>query len=108
MLKLTNKTNKLQRFITNMARKHDEQTQEIRELAAKAEVSSRPRMYVTNRRTKKLHKALTFFAEVGPEAQCYCSFAYGKSSVRTSTTLDETDPKNICDASLPEGRMRLS
>ena len=71
-------------------------------LIARAEEACKPRAYVVNRNTNKIHRALTYFADVGMESICYCGFKYGRASVKMLKELPEGDSEHICGTCMPE------
>ena len=92
-----------------MAKICEEKLNELKALIAHVEQQSRPREYVVNRRTLKVHRALTYFAETGHEAIAYCGWPYGKGQARLMTELD-TPPsewRRICTTCMKEESEKL-
>ena len=73
-----------------------------------AEIQSRPREYVVNRKSGKVHRALTHYVDVGPEALAFCVYKYGRSSVRLCHTLEGVDWKTMCTTCLADKRATAS
>ena len=66
--------------------------------------------YVINRNTKKLHRALSSYADAGSAAMAFCGFAFAKpgASTRFETVIPEdTKWQEVCATCLPEDRARL-
>ena len=77
---------------------------DLKALIKKVEAQKAPRCFVQNRKTDKSHKALTYYADVGPEALAYCGYKYGRSSVRMLRSLDGISPDLMCGTCLSEFR----
>ena len=66
--------------------------------------------YVANRNTRQLHKALSSYADAGPESAPICGFAFAKPG--TFTSCESTVPayttwKKVCSTCLPALRASL-
>ena len=59
---------KLQGIIGEMADKHHAHMMITKGLIERAEEACNPRAYISNRKTNKIHRALTYFADVGAES----------------------------------------
>ena len=55
---------------------YESRFQELREVVSRAEEQVRPRLYVTSRKSRKVHNPLTKVEGVGVEVMCYCSYKY--------------------------------
>ena len=66
--------------------------------------------HVINRNTKKLHRVLSSYADVGSVALAFCGFAFAKPGASTrfeTDILEETKWQEVCATCLPELRARL-
>ena len=83
----------------------DEMTN-IRDLIREVEKTCKPRSYVQNRTTKKTHRILAGFDQVGDKAITYCGWKDAKAPVRflqgPPAVTVKADLVMICDACLPE------
>ena len=66
---------------------HEARLTELKEAINVAENVARPRLYVANRESGKVHTILTRVEDIGSEAMCYCSFRHAKAPVKISQHL---------------------
>ena len=81
---------------------------ELKEAVAVAEKLARPRSYVTNRKSGKVHKILTRVEDMGSEAMCYCSFKYAKAPVRVSQDMPVGKRDLYCATCLADVRAEMT
>ena len=81
---------------------------ELKSLSLQVEAKGRPREYVANRKTGKIHRVLTYFSETGVDALAWCGFKYGRAQVKLIVDIDNATPwRNICSTCLTGVRLRL-
>ena len=102
--KLEKKTDKLQEVMDFVTKTYEHQLKELQDKITENEKKNIPRHFVQNRKSGKTHRALTYYADVGPEALAYCGYKYGRSSVRLFTTLEGIPYKLMCSTCLKEQR----
>ena len=68
---LIKKTTKLQETFNYVTQQYEKQLHDLKALIKNAESQNAPRRYVQNRTTGQAHRALTYYADVGPEALTY-------------------------------------
>ena len=86
----------------------EEKMAELRSLILQVEAKGRPREYVANRKTGKIHRVLTYFTETGVDALAWCGFKYGRAQVKLTADIDNSTPwRNICSSCLTDVRARL-
>ena len=77
---------------------------ELKEAIKIAEKLARPRCYVTNRKSGKVHNILTRVEDIGSEAMCYCSFKHVKAPVNISQELPKVKRGLYCSTCLGDIR----
>ena len=78
---------------------------ELKNLIKQVEEQGKPRAYVINRKTAKVHRALTYFEETGLDALAWCGFKYGRAQVKLVSDVDPTTHwRAICATCLPDVR----
>ena len=95
----------MQETFDYVTQQYKKQVDDLKELIKKVEAQNAPRCFVQNRKSGKTHKALTYYADVGPEALAYCGYKYGRSSVRMLRSLDGIPPELMCGTCLSEFRV---
>ena len=81
---------------------------ELKVAVAAAEKLAKPRSYVTNRKSGKVHKILTRVEDMGSEALCYCSFRYAKAPVKISQELPIVTRDLYCSTCLADVRAEMA
>ena len=80
---------------------------ELKDAIKVAEDMARPRTFVTNRKSGKVHKILTRIEDIGSEAMTYCSFKYAKAPVKISKELPDVKREMYCSTCLGEVRAAM-
>ena len=78
--------------------------EELRNMILSVEKKARPRQFVQNQRTSKMHNVLTYFSEVGIDAVAYCGYKYGQFRVRLTDDLGGAKRDDMCKTCLAEQR----
>ena len=108
MKKLIVKTDKMNQTLDVVVATCESQLQEFRALITDVEKKAQPRRYIVNMRTGKVHRALTYFSEVGLDAVAYCSYKYGRQRVRLTDDLTGVQREDMCKTCLAEQRAALA
>ena len=108
MKKLIVKTDKMSQTLEFVVATCESQLQEFRALITDVEKKAQPRRYIVNMRTGKVHRALTYFSEVGLDAVAYCSYKYGRQRVRLTDDLAGVQREDMCNTCLAEQRAALA
>ena len=103
----TSHTNKkhLKEIMDTVTAECEAKMTELKTLIKQVEEQGKPRAYVINRKTAKVHRALTYFEETGVDALAWCGFKYGRAQVRLVNDVDPaTHWRAICATCLPDVR----
>ena len=79
----------------------------LTDLIKAIETTCGPKRFVANRKTKKIHKALTSSADVGSQAMAYCGWEYALAPIACYAELPAGAKKDYCATCLAEVRATM-
>ena len=104
---VTSMTVELKKAVDSIMVDYELRFKELTDAVARAELQSRPRLYVTNRKSGKVHRVLTAVEDVGIEAMCDCSYKYARAAVRISKDLPIVQRDLYCMRCLSDVRTTI-